>query len=96
MKKYFYTNQMLVDVLDIDNDGIIDWEKHGFSVREIRKAIRKGFQKVTGDGEVISVLPISDEPQFNKMLGGLIVVLDTEEINKVIDESEALEIVKRF
>ena len=94
MKKYFYTSEALGDILDRNKDGIIDWEVCGFNLMEISKAVRNGCQGYNQDGLYVSVLPIYDETQINKTLGGLIAVKDTEtRFSKIITEEEANQII---
>lgn len=94
MKKYFLTSEALGLILDRNSDGIIDWALCGFDKREVAMEVQKGCQGYNNDNIYVSVLPISDELQLNKTLGGLVATADTaEEFNKIITEEEALQII---
>ncbi len=69
---YFYTNAQLGAIIPKDKKGRIDWEGAGFNIQDIIKYQVQGSYTIDGIETFISLLPISNQANFDNTLGGLI------------------------
>lgn len=93
MKEYFYTNEALGNLLPRKESGTVDWEKAGFSVREVSRAVSAGYQHGTGDGETLSLLPVADKTAFLRELGAFVTLGQEEDIfYRLVSEEEAAQL----